>query len=102
MTREIEDAVRRYEDRKDAAYGDDRSDPGLNQDGMRSLLIGLDLDIEELHEYRILAVQAALRMYSLVLAQATFDRDKALAHTLAGTWVDGIVTGLLIAEARDE
>lgn len=100
---EIADAIRKYEARKDVVYGDrersKNSGKAIKTDVMRTLLVGLDLDIEELNEFRMLAAQAAIQVFKGANEQ-TGDGQSALVHTLAGTWVDGVVTGLLIAEGR--
>lgn len=99
---EIEDGVRRYEDRKEAVYKGDRDSGSgaIDTEVMRTLLVGLDLDIEELAEYRVLAAQAALEVFKR--ATGHIGAHAAFVHTMAGTWVDGIITGLLIAQAREK
>ena len=99
--REIENAVRAYEDRKEAVYEGDRSAGAIHTDVMRTLLVGLDLSIEELAEFRVAASAAAMEVFGKA-NERTGDARLALAHTFAGTWVDGVVTGMLIQQAREE
>lgn len=100
MSGEIERAVERYEARKTAIYaGGDRE--SLDQDRMRTLLVGLDIDLDELNDFRHAVVEASLEVFSRALDEG-LNAHMALAHTLAGTWVDGIVTGILMEQDRKE
>ena len=99
MNGEIQKAVERYEDRKVAVYaGGERE--SLSQDRMRTLLVGLDLDLGELNDFRHAAVGAAMEVYERALKEG-LEPPLAMAHVIAGTWVDGIVTGMLLQEDRE-
>lgn len=100
---EIQTAVERYKERKLAAIGGgDTIDNGRveGKDAMRRALAGLDIDLEELHEFRVAAAQAAITGMERTMEDG-LDSMEALAHAMAGMWVDGLVTGMLLEDGRD-
>lgn len=101
LSGEIGDAIKRYEDRKMALYESASDRPGINDDLMRTLLVGLELDLRELNVARALAASAAGKVFETALEELGGDAVTAFKHTNAGTWVDGVVTGLLIGLARN-
>lgn len=99
---EIREAIERFEARKSALSQDDPGRKKLTSDDMRTLLVGLDLDIEELDEYRNMALRAALATFESTIDEVGMDPGTAFCHMIAGTWVDGLVVGVTLAEARKD
>lgn len=86
----IRDAVAALDARKTALYGG--ASPKVEVDGLRGLMVGLDLSVDELGEMSDLVLSASLRG---VLAGRT-----DVCAALRGTWVDGLLTGMLLCELR--
>jgi hypothetical protein len=96
---EITDAVDKHEERKSAALGKrfDDAPIGVDADGegvIKLLLSGLELDLDELMEQ---SGQVSHVAATAVLAGASHPMP-----VLKGVWVDGLVTGMLIVEARQK
>jgi hypothetical protein len=89
---EIESAIKRLEERKLASgVVGDKYGELQGEDATRRVFSGLDLDIDEVFEvHRIMA--------RTVLGGLAEGNNAVLVG--AGMWFDGLVTGLLIAEAR--
>lgn len=87
----ILDAVEAFDKRKLALLGGDA--PALVQrDGVGLLTVGLDVDPEEME--RIGTNYAIWTIYQVG------ERDHEPVAAIAGTWADGFVTGLLLADLR--
>lgn len=93
---EIERAIARYNDRKDAikeGLGGNLEVRDMGEENMRLLLAGLDIDLGELDFFRRKALGA-------VLGVAQQNPEIPVEHLIAGTWVDGFVTGVILGEGR--
>jgi hypothetical protein len=95
---EIEEAVDRLADKKRAA-GVEVDGQTTGEDGARMVFSGLDFDMAELGEMRAAATAAVLGGMSNNLSDG-MRPEEALAHAIAGAWVDGIATGVIMGEAR--
>lgn len=97
---EIFDAIKRHGERKEA-IGVVGEGENIGRDGQRHLLVGMDLDLHELHLARVEAVKGAL---NVVEARGGLTEISLgdLGAVIASAWVDGITTGMMIEEARDE
>lgn len=80
----------RYEDRKEAMSLHGNANE-VETDQIRVLLSGLDLDVEEL---------ANLSLYVAHAALTGLRHGVPLPGVMKGAWVDGLVTGILLQEAR--
>lgn len=89
MSGEIAAAIKRYTERKEATPL--RNDRIAAEDVYRLVLSGLDLDFQELMELKLPVVKPAVEA-----VHAGVPRGEVFY----GMWVDGLVTGLMIAEAR--
>lgn len=94
----ITDAILRFADRKRAAGMEAPAD-FQTEETVRRLYIGLDLDFDEVLDIR--------KEVTMVALAATVDALKEsnlvqVAHIFAGQWLDGFVTGLMLAELRAE
>lgn len=98
---EIKDAVERYADRKRAALGHGDSGEVRGSETMKLTIVGLDIDLDELHDYRIMAAAAAVQGIKSGELSG-MDPLQSMAHALAGMWVDGLVTGIIMQEARED
>ena len=85
------DVILALDERKTAAYGD--GDANLTADQMRRLLVGLDLDAQELSD----ATERVMRTF----LSALLTRQTDLVAALRGAWSDGVMTGLLLAQMRE-
>lgn len=68
----------------------DEEDDGV-LDG-RQLLVGLDLDLEELE--RVVLIITATTLHGAM------EQGQGPLKTVAGAWLDGLLTGLILAELR--
>lgn len=59
---------------------------------MRLIFAGTDLDYDETNDLAMVFAHNAV--------VATMSEDSYLLSTVAGMWIDGILTGLMIAELR--
>jgi len=87
---EIERAIERYNDRKDAG-GIGEGKRVQREDVSRRMLSGLDLDYDEIQRLKV------------PLATAPMEAIKAglpVVEVMSGQWFDGLITGLLLAESR--
>lgn len=99
---EILDTIRKFEARKDAAVGEERSGHATTEDdGARLVLSGLDLDLEELHEARHMSAAAAIEHINAATAEG-MDLNEAVSGVLAGLWVDGLATGMHLQQDREK
>lgn len=98
---EIWNAIKRLSERKDAiAVG--QVGENVGSDGQRQLMVGMDIDIAELHQARIQAVEGVGRtMLAKDLTLETMGADE-FGALIAGMWVDGLMTGVLLQEAREK
>lgn len=86
----LSDAVDAMDERKVAVYGDG---DGLVYEGQqRRLMVGLDLDFDELHN--IASLGASIWLTGLLTGACD------IGEALRGLWADGVMTGLLLAEMR--
>lgn len=87
----ILDAIRLYDERKDAVG------VGLHgvhgEDTVRLVFSGLDLDLDEL---------ISLRPVLLTAPISAINRGANIAGVIEGMWVDGLATGLLLARLRED
>ncbi len=90
MAGEIKEAILRANERKRAIIGGDRG--GVNIDSFVTLLSGFDLDPSEIQEMVEAAAENGVRQ---------MIETRVANVVLAALFVDGLATGLLIAEARD-
>lgn len=86
----IRDAILALDDRKHAVYG--RTDGLLDETLMRRLLLGFDVDVDEL--YAAMGVAARVFLAGMLAGKVT------RAQALASAWCDGLITGLMLAELR--
>jgi hypothetical protein len=92
MRGEIQTAMAVLDERKTAVF-DDPIGTEVGEHQQRLMTLGFDLDVVELAEMSGLVSQAML--VSLGLGKCTPPT------AFQGAWVDGLLTGLLIAKARE-
>lgn len=88
---EIEDAMNRYQARKEAAGNDDTTTAG--EDLARKALSGTDLDLEEIlsHKHEMVTV-----------AERGYRNGIPIGEIVFGMWIDGMVVGVEIEKAREK
>jgi hypothetical protein len=91
VTFTLVDAVEALNARKTTEYGGDET-VTLPEQRARRVMVGLDLDYDELVEV-------------LDIATCTLLSENVVGHadaymTVSGAWLDGLLTGLLLAEGR--
>ena len=91
MAGELMTAVNRLEGRKQAAGVSDQQ--RAPEDAVRFVLAEFDLDLDELKEIRMAVAGSGIRA-----AASGFS----LVEIVDATWVDGLITGLMLAEERQK
>lgn len=89
MNGELREAVEAYEERKQAVECPNGA--AVEEDVGRLLISGLDLDYDEIFELKKMALVPALD--AMLVGVNPLE-------VVFGMWVDGIVTGLILAERR--
>lgn len=95
---EIADAMDAMNERKRAVTGDASATPAgkiVEVDGIRLLVVGLGLDAEDLLEQATAVAAQSIESVGL-------QGPASVPHVFAGTWVDGLLTGLTLAERREK
>lgn len=93
MSARLQDAVSTLNRRKASVNAEcARRGVSLTMSEARGLAVGLDVDLDEAHTFAIGAAETAL--------EALHHGRAAIDSALTGTWVDGLLTGLLLAEQR--
>lgn len=86
----LTDAIKALDQRKTAAYGP--NDAMVGEDVLRRILVGLDVDVDDL----VMAMTLTTRTF----LTAVVCREIPLDMALSSSWGDGFLTGLLLAELR--
>lgn len=94
VTVHIADAIERLDERKRALV-EAAGTIDVPTDTVPLLATGLDLDPGEL-------IGLAFRMVGPTLARLYADTEHDFAQAMGGSWIDGVVTGMLLAEMRGE
>lgn len=94
MAHEIKAAADRYNERKEAAAveGQGRGGQVVGDDVVALVTSGLDLDVGELHDGQRAAIDAARR---------GLMAGVPVTNIVGGLWVDGVVTGVMLQQARE-
>jgi hypothetical protein len=95
----IERAVDKMNDRKMAIGCSEEEGLQGDDNFARMMLSGYDLDLEELDFYRRQMLAAGAESLERNMREGK-DFSKAMALALAGTWVDGVQTGINIGREQ--
>jgi hypothetical protein len=87
---ELEEAIKRHDEKKIAAGIDRPANQSQNEDVTRAVLSGWDLDLREIVNLFPALVAHPIRAIQHV----------GLPNVLLGQWVDGLATGLTLADMR--
>lgn len=86
------DAMKALDERKGAVFGTDSDGKHITIDEARLLLLGFDLDPEELRACAHIAGES--------MAEAIMAGECGAGTALIAGWIDGVETGLMLAELR--
>lgn len=96
---EVWSAIERLAERK-TAIGVGETGENVGAEGQRKMMVGLDLDIEELHEARVQTVEGVARTLEVEGKDWDDLTPEVFGVIIAGMWVDGLMTGMMIEEGR--